>query len=335
MSIIKNRYEFMLFLSCVNANPNGDPDMGNLPRVDPDTMRGLITDGAIKRRARDYVEMFHGSKPGMDIYVQSGVDLNRKSAQVKEAAGVKLDDVTPAGVDKARRKSCSTFWDVRTFGGVMSTGPNNGQVRGPVQIAPAQSLDPVQQTDIGITRVARAADVTGAKTAADYVKAEQASPVDKLRTMGRKQFVPYGLYEIHGFISAKFAEQTGFDEDDLAILFEAMGNMYDATRSASKGTMSVVSPVIIFKHGADPARPVDEQEHQMALGHCPAYKLFELVHVEKNAGVDVPRSHHDYSARIDLAGRPRFVDIGFLMPYSDGTVTWNAVPAESDWLQEL
>lgn len=334
MEPIKNRYEFMLYVSCVDANPNGDPDMGNLPRVDPDTMQGIITDGAIKRRVRDYIEMFCDGQPGMDIFVQSGTNLNRKAAEVKEAAGIDLGDKKPAAVSEASRKACSMFFDVRTFGAVMSTGPNCGQVRGPVQIAFGRSLDPVQPSDIGITRVACADKVDKAKTAEDYRQAEAATDADSLRTMGRKQFLPYALYEIHGFVSARLAEQTGFDENDLSKLLEALGNMYDATRSASKGTMSVVSPVIVFKHVGDPSRPVEEQENQAKLGRAPAYKLFELVNVKKKDGIVAPRSHHDYMATVNLAGKPDGVDIGFLMPYSDGNISWNRVPDSSDWLVE-
>lgn len=333
MGIITNRYEFMFFLSCVNANPNGDPDMGNLPRVDPDTMRGIITDGAVKRRVRDYIEMFYDGQPGMDIFVQSGVNLNRRTAEAKEAAGVPLSDKSPAAVSAASQKACSMFWDVRTFGGVMSTGPNGGQLRGPVQIAFGQSLDSIQPSDIGITRVACADDVKSAKTAADYLAAEAKADSSKLRTMGRKQFAPYGLYEIHGFVSARLAEQTGFEESDLMALFEALANMYDATRTASKGTMSVVSPLIIFKHVGDPAQPQDVQARQAVLGRAPAYRLFELLSVEKKPGVETPRSHHDYTANVNLTGKPDGIEIGFLMPYNGGVISWNQLPDDCDWLQ--
>lgn len=331
--MLKNRYEFMFYLSCVNANPNGDPDMGNLPRVDPDTMHGIITDAAIKRRVRDYVELFHGEEPGMGIFVQSGVNLNRIIAQTKELAGVELNDKTPAAVSAASRKACERFFDVRAFGAVMSTGPNGGQVRGPVQIAFGRSLDPIQPTDIGIIRVACSDNVDKAESAADYEAAEQKTQEDKLRTMGRKQFAPYGLYEIHGFVSARLAQQTGFDEDDLALLFEALGNMYDATRTASKGTMSVVSPVIVFRHYGDPSVPEREQANQALLGRTPAYKLFELLDVRKKDGVEFPRSYTDYDATINLSGRPDGVNIGFLQPYSGGGIVWNVLPDGCDWLK--
>lgn len=332
---IENRYEFMYYLSCVDANPNGDPDMGNAPRTDSDTMQGIITDVATKRRIRDYVAMFYGDKPGMDIFVQQGVNLNRLSAEAKEAAGIKLDDkdaTTSGKIDVARAKACERFWDVRTFGAVMSTGPNCGQVRGPVQLAFGRSLDSVQPMDMGITRVACTDNIANAKTAQDYKDAEAKTEADKLRTMGRKQYIPYGLYEIHGFISARLAEQTGFDEKDLEVLFKAIANMYDATRTASKGTMSVVSPLIIFKHVGDQNCPAEEARNQALLGRAPAYKLFELVSVSKKPDVIVPRGYRDYDASINLSGRPDGVNIGFLMPYADNIV-WNALPVNNDWLK--
>ena len=332
MSAIKNRYEFMLFLACVNANPNGDPDMANMPRVDADTMKGYITDAAIKRRVRDYVAMAHGDEDGMDIMVQQSCNLNRKIAQAKSLAGVALNDKGKPAIDKSRLKACETFFDVRTFGAVMASGPNAGQVRGPVQVSFGQSLDPVRPMDIAITRVACAEEVKSATTVDEYLEKEAQTPDDKLRTMGRKQFIPFGLYEIHGFISANLAEQPGFDEKDLDYFFEALANMYDATRSSSKGSMSVVSPVIIFKHVGDPSRPVEEQANQAKLGRAPAYKLFELVRCEKKAGCTVPGSYRDYECEVDLSGRPDGIEVGFLPSYCDKGVTWNRLPDGETWM---
>lgn len=332
MSAIKNRYEFMLYLACVNANPNGDPDMANMPRVDADTMKGYITDAAIKRRIRDYVEMIHGGEPGMNIMVQQSCNVNRKIAEAKELAGVALDDKGKAAIDKSRAKACELFFDVRTFGAVMASGPNAGQVRGPVQVGFGQSLDPVRPMDIAITRVACAEDVKSATTAAEYRKKEEQTPDDKLRTMGRKQFIPFGLYEIHGFISANLAEQTGFDEQDLGYFFEALANMYDATRSSSKGTMSVVSPVIIFKHVGDSSRSVEEQENQAKLGRFPAHKLFELVRCEKKVGCVTPATYRDYECEIDLSGKPDGIEIGFLPSYGEAGVIWNRLPDGETWM---
>lgn len=324
MSILKNRHEFMFYLSCTDANPNGDPDMGNLPRVDMDTMSGYITDAAIKRRVRDYIEMAHGQEEGMGIFVQQGVNLNRKIAEAKHAAGAEKDK-TPSGVEKSRAAACSMYWDVRTFGAVMSTGPNAGQVRGPVQVSFGRSLDPVRPVDISITRVA-SADVVKDGVLKDYQELEAASDESRLRTIGRKQFIPYGLYEIHGFVSANFATQTGFSEHDLMYFFEALANMYDHCRSSSKGTMSVVSPVIVFRHVGDPSGP----ENQGLLGCAPAHKLFELVQVTKRDGVLVPTSYQDYECKIRLSDCPPGVCMGFVHPYTEG-IEWGGCK-KNDWV---
>ena len=221
---IKNRYEFLYYVACTNANPNGDPDMGNMPRVDPQTMQGFITDVATKRRIRNYIEMAYEGQPGMGIFVQKSVNLNRQIALARREVGIEGAKDKNA-VYAGRRKACELFFDVRTFGAVMSTGPNAGQVRGPVQIAFAKSLDPVLPLDISITRMAAALGEKD-KSYEEYEKVEREAPEDKLRTMGRKQIIPFGLYEVRGFISANLAAETGFDEDDMKALFEAILNMY-------------------------------------------------------------------------------------------------------------
>lgn len=330
--IIQNRYEFKYYLACTNANPNGDPDMGNMPRTDPDTMNGIITDGATKRRIRDYIQMVFRARPGMGIFVQRGVNLNRLTAETKEAAGVNTADVTKRAIEASRAKACELYWDVRTFGAVMSPGPNGGQVRGPVQIAFGESIDPVRPTDIGITRVCCADNLNRDSTAADYKAAEDATPENELRTMGRKQFIPFGLYEIHGSVSANLAEQTGFTEADLLCLFEAMANMYDATRSASKGMMSVVSPVIIFKHVGEPGVPADQAAQSAKLGRAPAHKLLELVDCHKKSGIETPSSYHDYECCVNISGLPRGVEIGFLPSYSQTGITWGKLPDGETWM---
>lgn len=243
---IQNRYEFMYYVACTNSNPNGDPDMGNMPRIDPQTMQGFITDGATKRRIRNYVELAHKDEPGMNIIIQQATNINRHIAEAKRAAGV--DDCAKAkdAVYAGRKKACELFYDVRTFGAVMSTGPNAGQVRGPVQITYGKSLNAVLPLDISITRMAVADKVKDGATVEEYIAWEEAQPEDKLRTMGRRQMIPFGLYEVRGFISANLAEETGFDEEDLNVLFEAIMNMYEHDRSASKGEMEVVSPLIIL-----------------------------------------------------------------------------------------
>lgn len=327
---IQNRYEFVYYVACTNANPNGDPDMGNAPRIDPQTMQGFITDVAIKRRIRNYIQTAYAGQPGMNIIVQQSTNLNRHIAEAKRAAGVEDCAKEKEAVYAGRKKACELFFDVRTFGAVMSTGPNAGQVRGPVQIAFGKSLDPVLPMDISITRTAVAETIKDGKVE-DYLKMEAETAEDKLRTMGRKQLIPFGLYEIRGFISANLAAETGFDDDDLQALFEAILNMYEHDHSASKGEMSVVSPLIIFKHVGNDSDAV-QRVRQAKLGCAPAHKLFELVNVQKKADVEFARSYRDYDAVVSVDNVPSGVEIGFQSnPY--GPICWGALPDGEDWLQ--
>lgn len=325
---IENRYEFLFYIQCRNGNPNGDPDMGNCPRTDPQDLHGYITDGAIKRRIRNYVQTAYAGEAGMQMLVRSASNINTGIARAKELAGMELSAKGKDAVYAGRRKACELFYDVRTFGAVMSTGPNAGQVRGPVQLSFARSLDPIQSLDISITRMANAVEVKDAKTAADYESWEADQAEDTLRTMGRKQLIPYGLYEAHGFISANLAQETGFDETDLRALFEAILNMYEHDRSASKGEMSVITPLVIFRHtGTD--SDLEQRKRQARLGCASAHRLFELVQVEKKPEVAFARSWRDYQATIRLDARPVGVDIGFLCsPY--GEIVWNAVPEDAE-----
>ncbi|MEA5012755.1 MAG: type I CRISPR-associated protein Cas7, partial [Angelakisella sp.] len=195
---IQNRYEFMFYVECINGNPNGDPDMGNAPRIDPQDMHGFITDVSIKRRIRNYIQLaftdeLGNPKPGMDLIMQSATNINRKIAECRESADVDATAKEKEAVYKSRWEACKRFFDVRTFGAVMSTGANAGQVRGPVQISFGKSIDPILPLDISITRMCVADNAGGAKTVDDYRKWEEAQPEDKLRTMGRKQLISYGL----------------------------------------------------------------------------------------------------------------------------------------------
>ena len=328
---IQNRYELMYYVACTNANPNGDPDMGNTPRIDPQTMQGFISDGATKRRIRDYVVTAHGGEPGMEIIVQQATNLNRHIARAKREAGFEDCAKGKDAVYAGRRKACELFYDVRTFGAVMSTGPNAGQVRGPVQFTFGKSLDPVLPLDISITRMAIAKNLKENSTMEDYQKDEDATPEDKLRTMGRKQLIPFGLYEVRAFISANLAAETGFDDRDLQVLFEAILNMYEHDRSASKGEMEVVSPLILFKHvGTDS----DENQRcrQAKLGCAPAHRLFELVDVHRKSNVEIPRSYRDYDAVVHLDKVPAGVEIGFQRD-AFGPIVWGALPEQEDWLR--
>ena len=328
---IQNRYELMYYVAYTNANPNGDPDMGNTPRIDPQTMQGFISDGATKRRIRDYVVTAHGGEPGMEIIVQQATNLNRHIARAKREAGFEDCAKGKDAVYAGRRKACELFYDVRTFGAVMSTGPNAGQVRGPVQFTFGKSLDPVLPLDISITRMAIAKNLKENSTMEDYQKDEDATPEDKLRTMGRKQLIPFGLYEVRAFISANLAAETGFDDRDLQVLFEAILNMYEHDRSASKGEMEVVSPLILFKHvGTDSDE--NQRRRQAKLGCAPAHRLFELVDVHRKPNVEIPRSYRDYDAVVHLDKVPAGVEIGFQRD-AFGPIVWGALPEQEDWLR--
>lgn len=330
MSTLKNRYEFMFYVQCIDGNPNGDPDMGNSPRIDPENMHGYITDVALKRRIRNYVCDAHAGEPGNGIIYRQGTNINRFIAEAGEAA--LAPGKTLEAVERKRRVCCERYFDVRTFGAVLSTGPNAGQVRGPVQFEFARSVDPIFPQDISITRMCVAENLKETASSDDYLKWEEQQPADKLRTMGRKQFIPFGLYEVRGFVSANLARETGFDEDDLDLLFEAILNMYEHDRSASKGEMSVVSPLIIFKHvGTDSDE--EQRAKQAKLGCAPAFKLFDTVKVARREDVEAARSYKDYDARIDLGSVPAGVEVCFKTEPFGGLCT-GKIPADEKWLRD-
>lgn len=308
---IQNRYEFLFLFDCQNGNPNGDPDAGNAPRIDPEDMHGLVSDVAIKRRLRNYVQIVGGNEMPNAIFVEHASNLNRPIARAHEATGELPQGKKKANkkqVEAARRWMCDNFYDVRAFGAVMSTGANAGQVRGPVQLAFARSIDPVLPLDVSITRMAVAEEVRGAKSSGDYQAWEDEQPENKLRTMGRKSLIPYGLFAGRGFISAHLAEQTGFSEDDLSLLWEALLNMYEHDRSASKGLMSVQRPLYVFKHvGTDGDEA--QRRRQAMLGCAPAHELFDLIRVERREGVAAPRSFADYSVHVERERLPEGVEL--------------------------
>jgi CRISPR-associated protein Csd2 len=297
---IANRYEFLFLFDCQNGNPNGDPDAGNAPRMDPQDMRGLVSDVAIKRRIRNYVQVSRGNEPPYSIFVEHATNLNRPIAKAHEETGGLPDEKKGAGKDKveaAKQWVCRNFYDVRAFGAVMSTGANAGQVRGPVQVAFSRSVDPILPLDASITRMAVTENVKGIRSSAEIKKWEDDQPEDKLRTMGRKSLIPYGLYIGKGFISANLADPvhggTGFSEDDLKLLFEAILNMYEHDRSSSKGLMTVHPEyTFVFKHvGTD--KDKEQRARQAKLGCAPAHKLFDLVE-SKIPHIKEPRSIKDY-----------------------------------------
>ena len=320
MTVIQNRYEFLYLFDCENGNPNGDPDAGNSPRIDPEDMHGLVSDVAIKRRIRNYIQIAFGNQAPNAIFIEHSTNLNRQITAAHEATGG-----APAGggnrtqVGNARDWMCQQFFDVRTFGAVMSTGPNAGQVRGPVQVAFSRSVDPILPMDAAITRMAVAEKVAGAKTAADYQEWENKQEEDKLRTMGRKSLIPYGLYIAKGFVSANLAEGTGFSDDDLTHLWQALKGMWDHDRSASKGMMSCRG-LYIFKHvGTD--SDAAQRVRQAKLGCAPAHRLLDYSTDQRpidNAIVDIrkrdgltgsPRSFADYAVTVHRDRLPNGVEL--------------------------
>lgn len=330
--LVSNRYEFLFMFDCENGNPNGDPDAGNAPRIDPQDMFGIVTDVAIKRRIRNYVQVARGNTMPNAIFVEHATNLNRFIVKAHEETGegpvVMEKGANKDKVNRARRWMCDNFYDVRTFGAVMSTGPNAGQVRGPLQLSFARSIDPVLPLDLSITRMAVAENVKGAKSSEDYAKWEEEQPEDKLRTMGRKAFIPYGLYAAKGFISAFLAEDTGFTEEDLSLFWEALLKMYDHDRSSSKGLMSVREPIFVFKHvGTDS----DEKQRtqQAKLGCAPAHRLFDLVEIHKKGGVEAPRSFNDYEVVFHADRLPRGVEAGFISMEDGGgaKIDWSVPPS--------
>ena len=288
---IKNRYEFMILFDVENGNPNGDPDAGNLPRIDPESGYGLVTDVCLKRKIRNYVELVKESEPGYRIYVKEGVPLNRSDNEAYQSIGVADKSVKEAkkkdpDIDlKIRNYMCDNFFDIRTFGAVMTTfvkaALNCGQVRGPVQLGFAKSIDPVISQEVTITRVA----ITTEKDAEE-----------KKTEIGRKSIIPYALYRTEGYVSANLARKvTGFSEEDLELLWQAIINMFENDHSAARGNMAV-RELIVFKHDSE-------------LGNCPAYKLFDAVDVHRKDGVICARKYSDYEVTLHTEKIPDSVEV--------------------------
>jgi CRISPR-associated protein Csd2 len=320
---IKNRYEFIFVFDCENGNPNGDPDMGNAPRLDPQDLHGLVSDVAFKRRIRNYVQAAKENKSPWSILVEHASNLNTKIAIAHEKTGgmPKYDGTKKKwvpGKDKVAAAAewlWSNFYDVRTFGAVLSTGPNAGQIRGPVQLSFARSVDPILPMDVAITRMAVADNsIKGANVgSSDFAKWESEQPEDELRTMGRKSLIPYGLYIGKGFISANLAQKVKFTEDDLKLLFQAILNMYEHDRSASKGVMTVhPDHSFVFKHVGNDTN-LEQRERQAMLGCTHAHKLFDLVtsRINRKPECDVARHISDYHLPLakDLTPLPSGVEV--------------------------
>lgn len=279
-NIVNKRYEFILLFDVENGNPNGDPDAGNMPRIDAETGTGLVTDVCLKRKVRNYVELAKAGEAGYDIYVREAAVLNQLNKEafanhpdieLKSKSDDKMEAKKKEDQQSLARWMCGKYFDIRAFGAVMTTGVNCGQVRGPVQFNFAKSIDPVTPTEVTITRMA----VTNEKDA------------EKERTMGRKAFIPYGLYRLEGYVSAPLAQQTGFSREDLDLLWSSLVNMFDHDRSAARGKMAA-EKLVVF-------------EHESALGNAPAHKLFELVKVNRKPEITVPRSYNDYDVTVGAA----------------------------------
>lgn len=288
---IKNRYEFVVLFDVENGNPNGDPDAGNMPRIDPESGYGLVTDVCLKRKIRNYVELVKEEEEGYQIYIKENVPLNRSDNKafeylhIDETKRKDLKKNDPEADRKIRDFMCENFFDIRTFGAVMTTfvkaSLNCGQVRGPVQLGFARSIDPIVSQEVTITRVA----ITTEKDAGN-----------KSTEMGRKNIVPYGLYRVEGYISANLARKvTGFSEEDLELLWEAIINMFEHDHSAARGKMAV-RELIVFKHSKE-------------LGDCPAYKLFEAVEVTRKDGILYPRKYQDYEVIVHEGQIPETVEV--------------------------
>ena len=288
---IKNRYEFVVLFDVENGNPNGDPDAGNMPRIDPESGYGLVTDVCLKRKIRNYVELVKEEEEGYQIYIKEDIPLNRSDNKafeylhIDETKRKDLKKNDPEADRKIREFMCKNFFDIRTFGAVMTTfvkaSLNCGQVRGPVQLGFARSIDPIVSQEVTITRVA----ITTEKDAGN-----------KSTEMGRKNIVPYGLYRVEGYISANLARKvTGFSEEDLELLWEAIINMFEHDHSAARGKMAV-RELIVFKHSKE-------------LGDCPAYKLFEAVEVTRKDGILYPRKYQDYEVIVHEGQIPETVEV--------------------------
>ncbi len=279
---INNRYDFVLVFDVKDGNPNGDPDAGNLPRIDPETGHGLITDVCMKRKVRNFVQLIKGAKRPYDIFIKEKGVLNKLIDESHEQQGVK-DKEKGEKTEAARMWMCENYYDIRTFGAVMSTGKNAGQVRGPVQMTFGRSVEPVVTLEHAITRMAVATEAEAEKQRGDN------------RTMGRKNTVPYGLYMSQGFISAHLAAQTGFGEDDLNLLWDALCSMFEHDRSAARGLMAT-QKLVIFKH-------------ESALGSAPAHSLFKRVCITRKDESKPARDFDDYKVQIDETNIPQGVVI--------------------------
>lgn len=295
---VKRRHDFVMLFDVIDGNPNGDPDAGNMPRVDPETMQGLVTDVAIKRKVRDWVDVAKPNESRFKIYVQSGLALNAQHKRAYNDLGM-----APTGtkqpredVNRVRNWMCENFYDIRMFGAVMTTSVNCGQVRGPMQITFARSLDPIVPLDLSITRVA----VTKEEDLVVVVSEDGGTGSGGKQTeMGRKSLVPYGLYRAHGFFNPHFADQTGVTDEDLSLFWRALECMWDLDRSASRGMMACRG-LYVFSHDS-------------SLGNAPAHRLFDRVKQFRRPEVAAPRTFGDYEVAIEDSDLPAGITLTCLV----------------------
>lgn len=286
---VNRRHDFVILFDVTDGNPNGDPDAGNLPRVDPETMQGLVTDVCLKRKIRNYVDQNHGSEARYKIYIEHQGVLNDQHQRAYTALGIKSKGTKENRdtISKARKWMCDNFYDIRIFGAVMTTGVNCGQVRGPIQLTFARSVDQIVPLDVSITRVA--------VTRSEDSSASEEGEVGKQTEMGRKALVPYGLYRGHGFFNPALAADTGVTSEDLALFWKALQEMWDMDRSASRGLMALRG-LYVFSH-------------EKSKGNAPAHRLFDTIFIKRRDGVAAPRSFKDYEVKVDEAGLPEGVKL--------------------------
>lgn len=280
-----NRYDFVYLFDCTDANPNGDPDAGNLPRLDPETGQGLVTDVMLKRKIRNFVQLTKNEVPDHDVYIKEKAILNNQHARAYEALKLDAKNAKQEQRDQTKAWMCQNFYDIRTFGAVMATEVNCGQVRGPVQLSFARSIDRIVTAEHAVTRMAVTTEKEAEKQSGDN------------RTMGRKFTVPYGLYKCAGFVNPFLAKQTGFSNDDLELLFQSLENAFQFDQSAARPAGSMAPrALIVFEHASE-------------LGNAPSHKLLEAVSVKKKPSVETPRSFADYDVTIDEAAIPAGITV--------------------------
>ncbi len=275
-----NRSDFIYLFDCTDANPNGDPDAGNLPRLDPETGQGLTTDVMLKRKIRNFVQLTRDGEPGHEIYIKEKAILNHQHARAYQALELDPKKAKQEQRDDAKKWMCQNFYDIRAFGAVMTTDVNCGQVRGPIQLSFARSIDRIVSAEHAVTRMAVTTEAEAEKQSGDN------------RTMGRKFTVPYGLYRAHGFVNPFLAAQTGFSDDDLELLFTSLKNAFQFDQSAARPAGSMAPRALLVF------------EHNSALGSAPSHELFDLVEVGRKPGIEIPRSFKDYNLTIDESAIP-------------------------------